>query len=421
MWLHICDRSFLLRFDPLVFWSDFEVLANCSTQIRLGVTANYSQFVRVPPKFLENIESLSLCGTIRQQSWSRFLADLQNTNSTVTTLAESFAAMPNLKKISFERCIVPPLIIMLQESPLTNINLYEAVLTKPSLDQLSDLIKTIDTLREVDLSFRFHSTEAGDYDVAPLFAAVAQSKAVRKFSYWEIGQKSNEMVLLSALKMIQNSKTLRQLSLTDVLANWRDTERLMLALANNESIEIFYSELKSKDTSGYLSLKKDSKMTEQLVKALTMMIQQNRALQEFSVFAQNVSFSPIYDQDRVDDAFCGNRSLHHLLLGESGNLLEENLGGRKEENEQELKEDLLNVLTIGRSLCAVHTIQGKFIPGELMDYILRQATTKRLWNDSIWRPIRRAALDRNTLGDLILPASKLDPYEFLYYCRGLYH
>ena len=122
-------------------------------------------------------------------------------------------------------------------------------------------------------------------------------------------------------------------------------------------------------------------------------------------------------EDVLLEAFHQSINLSSMHLGDCRN---ESVDIDKSIPEIHFLNDLsASVLKIGRILSGESLVCGKNLPIELVDAILRQVTVKSAWDASLWKPIRRVAVDRRTIGHMLTNNEPFDAYELLYRCRSL--
>ena len=109
--------------------------------------------------------------------------------------------------------------------------------------------------------------------------------------------------------------------------------------------------------------------------------------------------NPIMRQFDFDD----EESFSEFLSKDSGDRVYDNLRAA-------------HLVKVGRTLISAAKICGKVIPIEMIETILRQYTADSSWSDENWRVIRRAVMDRGTIGKL-RSNEEFIVQELLYICQ----
>ena len=146
-----------------------------------------------------------------------------------------------------------------------------------------------------------------------------------------------------------------------------------------------------------------------LINALFELLCKNRTFQKLNFVSHTLpDWIPAKE---LTAAFNQNPVIRELTFGDLK--LE-----KKKLDHQRLDNAAANILNAGRPLLGAKKVCGLTLPRELIDCILQQYTVDNEWHQENWRMIRRAVMDRGTIGKLVSD-QQFSAEELLYICNKL--
>ena len=340
-------------------------------------------------------------------------------------IQRALQSMKGLKELYIRQELITKSFAVLAGLPLTTISFDKNRINQGGVEALSEIIRGCTQLTTLRLHLTFEETST---QIAPIFDAVLQNTSVRLFSCRSdrrflddeegTGRKflgADE--LESLIKLIESTGTLRELNLRNVFSNCTDLSQLLGALRKNSSIRIFTSEIHP--LYSYWPDPTDLERTS-LQNALLAMIRDVTTLQRVTIVLNLNEETSIFENELIQEAHDHSTLPYLSVQNRRGQPVVELVNKYEARDSVLLKYQAANLLKIGRLLSGTRLVCGKSLPNELVDAILRQVTanTRRVWDDKLWKVIRRVVLNRQTIGRLILSNDEpFDAYELLYRCR----
>ena len=385
------------------------------TNLSLSVKARNAAFFEESHIFFSlNIQKLHLDGY-------RYLflgCDAQICSQSVRSkrsriFSAAFRSMAELRELYFRQDYVPETISVLVSSPLTKLVLERCRINQDAADALAQVIQESVTLKTIKIEICAKESA----DISPILLAISESTSIRYF-YFECDALNLDCREFdSFIHMIQSSRTLRTLKLHDVVGSISQMCRALEALRSNTSIWRFDSfECKQVPPWPEPCEAEEAKLNTLLLELMSY----NSTLIDIGLtFGINKSY-PILRKQALREAFFKNISLSSLSLVMDQRENDAHVLASKSIPEALLLNDqAVSVFKIGRVLSGESLVCGQRLPIELIEEIMRQVTVESVWDDGLWKPIRRIAVDRRTIGRLLTNDEPFDAYELLYRCRSL--
>ena len=320
--------------------------------------------------------------------------------------------MENLTELSFSQYYVE-IQYLLASSPLKELVLTKCSVNKEAADALTNVIQNCTTLKTIKIvDCKKEST-----DFTSILLAISESTSIRHFSFHHDGRHLDCREFDSVIHLIQSSRTLRTLELPDIFCSISHISRALEALRFNTSIRKFDSRLSLR----LLPWPEPSETEEALLNTLLLeLISNNNTLTDIVLSLAIKKDYPILHKHALHEAFNKNIRLSSMSLVDQRERHDGSVHGRKSIPEVYYLNDLAAIVfKIGRVLSGESLMCGKRLPIELVEEIMRHVTAESVWDDGLWKPIRRAAVDRRTIGRLLMNDEPFDAYELLYRCRSL--
>ena len=326
----------------------------------------------------------------------------------------SVGSLINLKEFSIRQDLFLESFGDLASMPLERLEFDEIAIDQEGIHTLSTLTRNCSSLRSITVTVYEESTY---YKLSTIFSAVLENTSIRFFSIRSRSPGLQDEEIDSLAQMITQSKTLRHVHLG--LVSTKAMIAVLQALSKNTSIQVFASVGKpAPQCATWLKV-----VHPDLDVALLEVIRKNTALRDLTFeiggYDPDVTFSRDtvcagHQSPTLDRLIIyGSKSVHRIKC--------------KERSDEE-KADFANrmecqakcVVKIGRLMSGSRLICGRVVPVELIEAIMRHVTSECLWDDAIWKVIRRTVLNRNTIGQIMSgPRAEFDAYELLYRCRSL--
>ena len=325
---------------------------------------------------------------------------------------KSIQAMSNLKELSLYNELVPKSLVVISLLPLQKLSLNQIVISQSGLLALSNAIKRSANLRSLKISLNVIEHDAPDTSL--LFSAILSNSRIRNFSFISLARPLKKVELLSLAKLVESSNTLRDLSLAHSIQPAYISLILNAFSKNRSLIKAYLSDDQFFTASS--SIQQPNPIELVLINdSLLKILRENRTLKCLKIALRAFKDDHILDRTLLDETL-KNRS----------NITSFHLGGITYENTKFtsqgdlfLQSQAANVLKIGRLLSGSSLVLGRRLPVELIDYILKQASSESPMHDQDWRVIRRVVMNRGTIGRLLMNDEPFDAYELLYRCRSL--
>ena len=299
---------------------------------------------------------------------------------------------------------------LLASSPLTELILEGCRLDNEAAHALTRIIQNCTTLKT--LRIVYCTRESTNF--TPILSAVSESTSIRKFSFQYDGRNLDCGEFDSILRLIRSSRTLRILALHDIFCSISHLCRALAELISNTSIWKFDS-LLCENLPPWPEAPETEKAA--LTTLLLQLMSNNFTLTDFQIFLAIQGSYLNLNEDVLLQAFQRSITLSSIfLVDRDGGVIDDN----SIHEVHYLNAQAANVVKIGRLFSGDSLVCGLRIPTELVDAILREVTSGSVWNDGMWRVIRRVAVDRRTIGRLMTNSEPFDAYELLYRCRSLF-
>ena len=356
-----------------------------------------------PDLFLRGIKDFYLVSP-------EFDAEIRTESSIRSTQSRmSSAASGSMTKSSIRPDYVLETRYLLAFSPPTELVLEKCTIDKEAADALIHVIQSCTTLKTIEL--RYCAKESTNF--VSILLAISVSTSIRKFTFEYDGRNLDCRELDSVIRLIRLSRTLRTLHLNDIFCSMSQICRALDALRSNTSISRFNSLISLKDT---LWPEPSKTETATLTALLLQLMSDNITLTVLYISLEIYGSYLNMNIDVLLEAFNKNINLSSMSLVDR----DESVGDSKSiPGVHYLKDLAAVVLKIGRVFSGKSLVCGKSLPIELVDEIMRQVAVGSIWDDGIWKPIRRVAVDRRTIGRLMTNDEPFDAYELLYRCRSL--
>ena len=344
------------------------------------------------------VESLDFVGLEPLQSLINFPRAPQELKSRID-------AMSNIKCLKIASFLIPNEIIRFQNAPLTKIVLDKVAFSHDSFQSFSNLIGTCRTLLFVSFSC-IESENQLLSDKSPLFDAIKSNPSIRKFSFTPCKHALNQNEMQGVLNLVRQTKTLRTFSLIANRFKGEQYSSLFEALSKNTSLRLF------RVVSYYWHM--DSQI-----------LLDTRPIHEFLATNRSLQFLDMAQRFEILEKLSKNdvEEIKQAVVEHSG-LVKFHLGSLQL-SKSALKGDIvhcslineaLHLLKLGRLLTFSKRILGKQLAVELVEHILKQITLDSVWPDDLWKPIRRAVMNRKTVGKLYSETRHFDAFELSYLC-----
>ena len=337
-------------------------------------------------------------------------------------LQETMVSMTELTDFELRQERVSGWISVLSTSSLSKLSLDVIEIDQDGVDALSELIPKCTKLKEFVLNP--HSGHDAIY-LSPIFEAILGNSSIRVFRFKVKGMLLNESDCEHLVKLINYTQTLKELSLTNIhFQTVASFSKVLVALTKNSSIVTFgLHQFPSRELSvSWTKLSENEKLA--LNESLVGLIRGNKMVRKLQIQVKATPECSIFDSASVVEAVNSQKPpiLDHVRISDSDRIWESGLNITR--SVRNYKSEYLNhlfasVFKVGRILSGESLVCGQRIPLELIEEIMRQVSVESVWDDALWKPIRRVALNRQTIGLLLVNDEPFDAYELLYLCRSL--
>ena len=385
------------------------------TNLVLSVGAWNIGLFEEPHIFLRGIEELSLESNqyltlIESQPESDVQIQSQNFRS--KRLSDASESTARSTELCYRQYFVLATRYLLAISPLTELILEKCIINKGAADALTRVIQNCTTLKTIELLYC--TKESTNF--TPILLAISKGMSIRYFTFNHDGRNLDLCEFDSLIRLIRSSRALRRLDLNDAFCSISHVCRALEALKQNPTISGFHS----MSSGQYPPCSEPSEIEAATLNSLLLdLISYKSTLTAlFLTFAITKS-SSILRENALLEAFYKSTSLSTMFLCEP--MMENRVvHGHKSISQLHSLNDLAaNVVKIGRILSGMSLVCGLRLPIELIEEIMRQVTVESTLEDNLWRVIRRVAVDRRTIGRLLMNDEPFDAYELLYRCRSL--
>ena len=326
----------------------------------------------------------------------------------------SIGSLINLRDFSIRQDLFLESFGVLASFPIERLVFEEISINQKGIQTLSTLIRTSSSLRSISVIVY----EESDYhQLSHIFSAVLENTSIRVFSIRSRSPGLQDEEIDSLAQMITQSKTLRHVQLG--LLSTQALIAVLQALSKNTSIQVFASVGKpAPQCATWLKV-----VHPDLDAALLEVIHKNTTLRDLAIeiggydpdvtFAHETIRAGYHSQTLDRLIIFGSKSVHRIKCKERSEI-------EKADFAHKLDCQAKCVLKIGRLMSGSSLICGRVVPVELIEVIMRYVASECLWNDEIWKVIRRTVLNRNTIGQIMSGRrAGFDAYELLYRCRPL--
>ena len=321
-------------------------------------------------------------------------------------------SMGKSTKFSIPQGFVLEIRYLLASSPPTELVLERCTIDQEMADVLTQVIQDCTTLNSIKIA----DCKKDSSDISPILLAISESTSIRNFTFEHDGQNLDFREFDSILRLIRLSRTLRRLELNDIFCSISHICRALDALRSNTSI-LWFDCLMSLELPPW---PETSEMEEETLNTvLVELISHNKTLTKIFLSVAVKKGYPILRQDALLEAFNKNVSLSSMSLKDR-RIHDGSVEGYRSFPEARFVNDLAAIVfKIGRVLSGESLVCGQSLPIELVEEIMKQVTIESVWDDKLWKPIRRVAVNRRTIGRLLTNDETFDAYELLYRCRSL--
>ena len=381
------------------------------SHVKFDLKALSNRFISQVPAFIcSRVVSLDLVGsrrhnqlTIPQYTEPQELADVK----------KRFEAMSNLLSLKIDSFLIPKEIIYIQHAPLTSMTLDRVQFCQDSFEALTSAIETCRSLVYVSINCIEPQNQPLP-DKSPLFAAIRTNSSIRKFNFIARGRVLNQNEMTSVSNLIRETRTLRNFSLIADHFEGKQFNDLFDALAKNVSLLSFRA-VSNVSPEEDMTLEDPIELDSQPILAF---LAANQALQFLDTTQGFDIHGKLEDKD-VEEITQAVTTKRGLLKFHVGSLKLEKLAHEGDIVHYSLRNEALHLLKLGRTLTFERNIRGKQLAVEVIEYILKQVTVDSIWPDTLWSPIRRAVMNRGTLGKLCSDTRHFDAFELAYLCRSI--
>ena len=299
---------------------------------------------------------------------------------------------------------------LLDSSPPTELVLEKCRIDKDAADALTRVSRNCTTLKTIKIV----DCKTDSSDISPILSAISKCTSIRHFTFLDDGLNLDCHEFDSVIRVIQLSRTLRTLRLNDIFCSVPEIFPALEALKSSTSIQDFeIDESEQFPTWPEPSETEKATLTTLLLELMSNNIVLTDLLISLAIHGSYLNQS----KDVLLKAFHRSINLRTMSLVDRN---DRSVHAQKSFSEIYYLNDLAAIVfKIGRILSGESLVCGKCLPTELVDAILRQVTLGSAWDDSLWKPIRRIAVDRWTIGRLMTNDEPFDAYELLYRCRYL--
>ena len=380
---------FRLLADQLDFFEAYKSLTKGLPQLKLKFTGYMHSISRVPPAFFQHVVQLRLDPLPLKSSTAEEAEQLKRLDNAMEFLY-------NLQVLDLSQITLPPSIGRLKALQLREISLAKVVASVEAMEALSLLIEGSPSLESVEV------LTLNTKDSKRIFEAVLRNRSINsfRFSKSKVTMGDSEMAALSAL--IRETKSLRRLDMAQVHLSIDQICQFLDALTLSSVLH--FVTLKQPNHVVTTALE-SNKEPQDIQHCFLELVKTNRILQVFH-FWFDVHMSP-----ELEEAFYANPYIRAISTRNG----EEYLNLDKKISDLREQEMAFDILKTGRVFASSRTVCGHVIPNELVDFILRQYSMDSDLHDDIWRLIRRAVMNRGTIGK-ILSEKKFNAHELLYLC-----
>ena len=350
----------------------------------------------IPPAFFQHVVELRVYSLSDEGSTAEQAERIKG-------LDNSMGFFFNLEILDISKAAIPPSITRLQVAPLREIQIDKVSISEKAMEALSLLIEGCALLESV----RAYALRTKD--CKRLFEAVLSNRSITSLALSKSESTSlsePEMTALSAL--IRESKSLRCLKISHVHLSREQACQFLEALTLSSSL---YSVTLDRPFSVATTTKESKPQAQGINKWFHGLLKTNRILQKFHFWCI-ADIMPLIDGKReLKEAVLANPSIQYFSTRNGDHIYE-----LKKESLSEREQDrAFNLLQTGRVFASSRTVCGHVIPAELLDHILRHYSMDSELHEEMWRIIRRAVMNRGTIGKL-WSKEKFNAHELLYLC-----
>ena len=400
--------------DSLDFASSWEVMEKKPdhSHVKFDIRVFSPDFVKKVPLFIcPQVEALDFVGS--KPSRSQLNIPQYTEPQELQEFKARIETMSNLKYLKITSFLVPNEIIHFQNASLTTLALDKVALSQETFESIASLINTCRTLFFVS----FNCVEPENLtlaDKSPLFAAINFNASIRKFNFITRNRVLNQNEMQGALDLIHQTKTLRNFSLIADHFEGEQFSCLFEALSMNISLLSFRAV-------SNISPEEDLLMDDPILldtQPIHVFLAMNQTLRFLDMTQRFEILGKLSEEgiEEIKQSVIEHPGLLKFHLG-SLQLSKSSLEG--DIVHYSLINEASHLLKLGRLLTFSKRILGKQLAVELVDNILQQGTVDSIWPDSLWKPIRRAVMDRQTLGKLYSETRDFDAFELAYLCRSI--
>ena len=414
VWWYTCGSYHSFSFatvDFVLLWDTMEIKPDLS-HVKFDVRVLSSDFFsKVPLLFSPRIELLDLVGFTPGRS--EFNLPRYSEAQELQEFKARIEAMYNLKSLKIASFLIPNEIILFKNAPLTTLILDKVLLSRKNFQSITSLIETCRTLFFVSFNCAQPQT-LPLLDKSPLFTAINSNASIRKFDFIIRNRVLDRSEMQGVSNLIRQTKTLRDFSLFAEHFAGEQYNELFRVLTKNTSLLSFRAVSDTSPEQDLVTINPillDTRLIREFLKT-------NRFLRLLDMTQRFDIFEKLSEYD-VEDIYKQAVEAHHLSKFHLGSLQLSKSALEGDIVHYSLRNEASHILKLGRILTFSMRIQGKQLPFELVDNILKQGTSDSIWPNSLWLPIRRAVMDRQTLGRLYSETRHFDAFELAYLCRSI--
>ena len=391
-----------------------------SPHIQFDLEIDESRIPVIPLSFFKSVKTLQVDNYQQEDDIYEEEEDNQSTyfgfqNDGFRRMGTVMKALPNLEKLTIQGSYIQRSFRFLQ-APLTYLDLEKIIISQRGFDALVKWVsdcKTLETLKiALDNNYRYKQPAK-----SAIFDAVLCHESITSFKLSTNPEKINETEYQALLTMISEPSTLRNLNIVNTHLPPRQACRLLQALAKNKSLtnaEVDIQNYGTWEISGTSENELFSNASA-IKTSLIQLVEQNRTLRSLKIwYDEYINWQDAY-YEQLTHSFVRNPVITYCGRQYGKMQLKMDIGQEKYER---FDYDAANILMVGRVFLGAKRVCGYKISSEVIDCILQHYTAESPWYPENWQAIRRAVLDRGTIGKL-LSEEYFSAEELVYLCSRI--